>query len=94
MKDQVGNAYEALEASLRDIPRQLGHVKPKAVLVVSGHWEEDAFTAMAAQRPPMIYDYHGFPAHTYTIRYEAPGSPVVAARVHALLKAAAACAAR
>jgi aromatic ring-opening dioxygenase catalytic subunit (LigB family) len=88
MKTDTGNMYGALEASLRDVPRQLGGVKPKAVLVVSGHWEEDEFTVMSSARPPMIYDYHGFPAHTYEIRYDAPGAPDVAARVRELLQEA------
>jgi len=86
MKRDTGNMYGALEASLQDIPRQLGGTRPKAVLVVSGHWEEDEFTVMSSARPPMIYDYHGFPAHTYEIRYDAPGSPAVAARVRELLQ--------
>jgi aromatic ring-opening dioxygenase catalytic subunit (LigB family) len=85
MKAELGNAYDVLEASLKDIPRQIG-VKPKAVLVISGHWEERDFTVMATPQPPMIYDYGGFPAHTYDIHYRAPGSPEVAARVHELLK--------
>jgi aromatic ring-opening dioxygenase catalytic subunit (LigB family) len=85
MKRDTGNTYDALEASLRDLPRQLG-TKPKAVLVVSGHWEEDEFTVMSSARPPMIYDYHGFPPDTYEIRYESPGSPAVAARVSELLQ--------
>jgi aromatic ring-opening dioxygenase catalytic subunit (LigB family) len=89
MKDQVGATYDLLEGSLRDIPRQLGPAKPKAVLVVSGHWEEDEFTVMSGERPPMIYDYSGFPPHTYRIRYDAPGSPQVAERVRALLQSAA-----
>jgi aromatic ring-opening dioxygenase catalytic subunit (LigB family) len=88
MKRHVGNMYDTLEQSLQDIPRQLGDLKPKAVLVVSGHWEEDDFTIMSAARPTMIYDYHDFPAHTYEIRYDAPGSPEVAARVRELLQAA------
>lgn len=89
MKQQVGNMYDALEASLHDIPRQIGVAKPHAVLVVSGHWEEDEFGVMSAARPPMIYDYRGFPAHTYAIRYDAPGSPQLAARVRDLLHGAA-----
>ncbi|MGH8667365.1 MAG: DODA-type extradiol aromatic ring-opening family dioxygenase [Burkholderiales bacterium] len=88
MKPQLGGMYDTLEASLQDIPRQLGHAKPRAVLVVSGHWEEDDFSVMSGARPPMIYDYQGFPAHTYEIRYDAPGSPEVAARVRELLVAA------
>ncbi|MES2564624.1 MAG: class III extradiol ring-cleavage dioxygenase [Pseudomonadota bacterium] len=88
MKNQLGNTYDALEASLQGIPLELGGAKPKAALVVSGHWEEDVFTVMSSARPPMIYDYHGFPAHTYEIRYDAPGSPEIAARVRELLETA------
>ncbi len=87
MKDQLNGAYDRLEASLQAMPRELGGL-PKAVLMVSAHWEEPAFTVMTTQRPPMIYDYGGFPAHTYQVQYPAPGSPEVAARVHALIEAA------
>lgn len=59
--------------------------KPKAVLVITGHWEADAFTVSTATQPPMEYDYYGFPEHTYHIKYPAPGSPALAARVRTLL---------
>jgi aromatic ring-opening dioxygenase catalytic subunit (LigB family) len=36
----------------------------------------------------MIYDYGGFPPHTYQIQYPAPGSPALAAQVKALLNGA------
>ena len=75
---------EQLEASLQDIPKQIG-VTPKAILVVSGHWEERDFTVMSSAAPPMLYDYYGFPAHTYQIQYAAPGAPLVASRVQELL---------
>jgi aromatic ring-opening dioxygenase catalytic subunit (LigB family) len=88
MKEQLGNKYDALEASLKAIPREIGGVTPAAVLVVSGHWEETDFTVMSNPHPPMIYDYSGFPAHTYAIRYDAPGSPEIAQRVRQLLDAA------
>jgi aromatic ring-opening dioxygenase catalytic subunit (LigB family) len=78
---------QQLEASLADMPRQIG-VTPRAVLVISGHWEEPAFTVMASPQPTMLYDYSGFPAHTYTIQYPAPGAPDVALRVQALVAAA------
>ena len=87
MKDQLNGAYDRLEASLQAMPRELGST-PKAVLMVSAHWEAPAFTVMATARPPMIYDYGGFPAHTYQVQYPAPGSPEVAARVQALIEAA------
>ena len=59
--------------------------RPKAVLVVTGHWEAEEFTVSTAEHPPMEYDYYGFPAHTYHIKYAAPGSPALAARVGELL---------
>jgi len=83
MRERLGT----LEASLADMPRQIGRT-PRAVLVVSGHWEADTFQVMSTPRPPMVYDYRGFPPHTYSIRYDAPGAPEVAARVRDLLQAA------
>ena len=87
MKDQTNGAYDRLEASLQQIPRDFGST-PKAVLVISGHWEEPEFTVMTTARPPMIYDYSGFPEHTYKIQYPAPGSPETAERVRQLIAAA------
>lgn len=74
---------QVLEASLADIPRQLQQ-RPRAVLVVSGHWEAPQFRVMANPNPPMVYDYHGFPVHTYSVRYPAPGAPDIARRVQEL----------
>ena len=62
--------------------------KPKAVLVITGHWEAPEFSVSTAQRPPMDYDYSGFPEHTYRLQYPAPGSPALAHRVRGLLDAA------
>jgi aromatic ring-opening dioxygenase catalytic subunit (LigB family) len=59
---------------------------PKVIVVVSGHWEEAAFTAGAAAAPGLIYDYSGFPEHTYRLTWPAPGAPEVAEHVAALLK--------
>ena len=60
--------------------------KPRAMVVISGHWEEPGFTAGAAAAPRMIYDYSGFPAHTYKLTWPAPGNPALAQRVVRLLK--------
>ena len=79
--------FDRLEVSLKDLVASLPR-KPRAVLVISGHWEEDRFTVMSGDAPGMVYDYGGFPKHTYEIRYSAPGSPQVAARVKELLEAA------
>ncbi|MYM65350.1 dioxygenase [Pseudoduganella sp. FT55W] len=86
MMDQVGHLYAKLDASLRDIPRQIG-VTPKAVLVITAHWEGREFMLSSSAKPPMIYDYGGFPPHTYQVQYSAPGSPELAAQVQALLQA-------
>ncbi|MET0540877.1 MAG: class III extradiol ring-cleavage dioxygenase [Variovorax sp.] len=87
MKKEMGPTYDKLEAALADMPRQVGRT-PRAILMVSAHWEAPAFTVQGNPKPPMIYDYGGFPAHTYSVRYDAPGSPELAARVQQLIEAA------
>lgn len=84
--DGMRQVFATTEAELRALPALLPG-KPKAVLVVTGHWEEAGFTVSTAEQPPMEYDYYGFPEHTYSLRYPAPGSPQLAARVRALLAA-------
>jgi aromatic ring-opening dioxygenase catalytic subunit (LigB family) len=71
-------------AYLQKLPATLPE-QPKAILSVSGHWEEPRFTVATSERPPMVYDYYGFPPHTYQIQYPAPGSTALASRVKALL---------
>ena len=79
--------FAPLEASLAAIPQDLGE-RPRAVLCISGHWEADAFTVMASPRPPMIYDYSGFPDDTYEVSYPAPGAPHIARDAANLISAA------
>ncbi len=62
--------------------------KPKAILVISGHWEEPVFTVGSSEKPPMLFDYYGFPEETYRLQFDAPGSPALAMRVRELLGAA------
>lgn len=72
----------------------LGHVPelagstPQAVLVISGHWEEEPVAVTSNPAPPLYYDYYGFPEHTYQLKYPAPGSPALAQRVTGLLAGA------
>jgi len=84
MEQEFGNSYAQLRAALQDMPNQIG-VTPKAILIISAHWEEPEFTVMSNPAPGMIYDYSGFPAHTYQISYPAPGSPELARQVQELL---------
>jgi aromatic ring-opening dioxygenase catalytic subunit (LigB family) len=79
--------YDGLASWLRGIPEAIG-ARPNAVLAVSAHWEEDELTVMHHAQPPMLYDYYGFPAATYRLRYDAPGSPALAERVEELLRGA------
>jgi aromatic ring-opening dioxygenase catalytic subunit (LigB family) len=68
--------------------RRLPAEPPRALLVVSAHWEEPIPTVMAAERPPLLYDYYGFPPESYRITWPAAGDPALAARVRALIDAA------
>jgi len=80
-------SFDGLAAYLRGLDARIG-VRPRAVLVVSGHWETERPTVNVAAHPPLLFDYFGFPEHTYRLTYPAPGSPEVAARVRAVLAAA------
>lgn len=59
--------------------------RPRAVLVISAHWETAIPTVSAAAASDIIHDFYGFPAALYQRRYPAPGSPDTAARVVGLL---------
>lgn len=62
--------------------------RPIAVLVLSAHYETDTVTLTGGDQPELIYDYGGFPAHTYQLAYPAPGSPELARRAAELLAGA------
>lgn len=78
--------YVKLEQFLVDLRPEL-QSPVRAVLIISGHWEESGFAISSAVQPGMVFDYYGFPEYLYHIRYAAPGSPDVAARVGDLLAA-------
>ena len=59
--------------------------RPKAILIISGHWQTPDFSITAGAAPDLIYDYHGFPKHTYDLTYLASGAPVLSERVSTLL---------
>jgi len=86
MKAEMGGVFDQLEQSIVDIRQALGE-RPRAVLMISGHWETPGFAVSSGATPGMVYDYYGFPEHTYHIHYKAPGSPELAERVADLLRA-------
>ncbi len=77
-----GATGERLEYIGRALPR------PKAILIVSAHWETEQPTVGGAARPRMIYDFSGFPEQLYRLDYPAPGAPALAQRTQALLNGA------
>lgn len=68
-----------LAAWSADLPR------PKAVLVISAHWESAPTTVGATETVPLTYDFWGFPQRYYEVQYPAPGAPELAADVRGLL---------
>ena len=78
--DRHRRFLEALPASLP--------AKPKALLVISGHWEQRVFTVQTNSAPPLLFDYQGFPPHTYQLTWPALGDPTLAARASELLNGA------
>jgi aromatic ring-opening dioxygenase catalytic subunit (LigB family) len=87
MPDPRG-VWTRMESYLRGLPASLPE-PPKAILVISGHWEAPAFTLTgAAEHPGLIFDYYGFPPETYRLTWPAPGAPWLAERAGALLAAA------
>jgi aromatic ring-opening dioxygenase catalytic subunit (LigB family) len=81
------DTWDATAAWLKGMIAGLAE-RPEAILIVSGHWEEDRFTLGSAAAPSPIFDYYGFPEHTYRLRFDAPGAPHLARRARELLAAA------
>jgi len=77
------NGHREMIQLMAALPKLL--IKPKAIVVVSAHWEEPVFTLTGGQHPPLIYDYYGFPPESYTITYPASGQPDLARRLQSLL---------
>lgn len=78
------DTWERMADWLRSLDGTLPRT-PAALLVVSAHWETKTPTVIASESPPLYYDYYGFPAHTYELRWPAPGAPKLAERVTNLL---------
>jgi aromatic ring-opening dioxygenase catalytic subunit (LigB family) len=78
------DTWDRLAAWLRGLGASLP-AAPRALLVVSAHWEAPVPTVTSAAAPPLLFDYYNFPPHTYKLRWPAPGSPELAARIRHLL---------
>jgi aromatic ring-opening dioxygenase catalytic subunit (LigB family) len=87
VEGKMRETHRKLEAALQRLPH-IVRTTPKAVLMISAHWEEPNFTVMSNPNPPMLYDYNNFPANTYQVQYPAPGAPQLAEHVQGLLQQA------
>ena len=76
LDDPVWSGQLAAWAS--DLPR------PKAILIVSAHWES-APVSLTANGAPLVYDFGGFDAKYYRMTYETPDATALAARVAAMM---------
>jgi 4,5-DOPA dioxygenase extradiol len=75
----AGGAGPAWRAMADALPR------PRAVLIVSAHWETSLPMLTGATTLETIHDFGGFPEELYRVRYDVPGSPAVAEEAAALL---------
>jgi aromatic ring-opening dioxygenase catalytic subunit (LigB family) len=78
---------DAFNTYLHDVAR-VPPQRPRALLVISAHWEEAVPTVMTAPRPPMYFDYYGFPPAAYELRWPAATDLALAKHVRTLLGAA------
>lgn len=74
--EQVGPALHRLSLNLP---------KPRAIIVMSAHWESNALEVNTGVRPETWHDFKGFPPALYEMRYPAPGHPELAEEILHLL---------
>jgi aromatic ring-opening dioxygenase catalytic subunit (LigB family) len=85
--DDPQGTWTGMAGFLRGVAGSLPET-PSAILIVSGHWETAGFALTGGERPSLVFDYYGFPPHTYQLRYDAPGLPSLATQIAERLRAA------
>jgi aromatic ring-opening dioxygenase catalytic subunit (LigB family) len=73
---------DSLKTKARKVLRLGTPEAPRAIVVITAHWEEKMPTISGAAKHSLYYDYYGFPPETYDLKYEAPGSPEIANEVY------------
>lgn len=77
-----GGFARALRAFAGRTPR------PRAIAMVSAHWETEAPRVTSSAAPSLIYDFGGFADELYAVRYPCPGAPEIARRIAELVPGA------
>ena len=71
---------------LRNLTKTVKLQRPRAILVLSAHWEEYICKVQITEKPQLYYDYAGFPTETYKLSWPVPGSPDLARRAKSVLE--------
>lgn len=79
---EPGASGPALARLAAQLPR------PKAIVVVSAHWESQGLLVTSHPQPETWHDFGGFPPALFAVQYPAPGEPALAARLASLLNEA------
>eukprot|EP00592_Proboscia_alata_P006647 CAMPEP_0194362996 /NCGR_PEP_ID=MMETSP0174-20130528/10914_1 /TAXON_ID=216777 /ORGANISM="Proboscia alata, Strain PI-D3" /LENGTH=193 /DNA_ID=CAMNT_0039136285 /DNA_START=13 /DNA_END=591 /DNA_ORIENTATION=+ len=80
----LGKQPSVIKHMKKIVSHHLPPRKPKAIVVLSAHYEADPVQITTSKTPPMLFDYHGFPPETYKYKYPAPGSPELANEIQRL----------
>ncbi|XP_022818966.1 extradiol ring-cleavage dioxygenase-like [Spodoptera litura] len=85
----LGEKYNLeIGEALKNVSNYVDLSRLKAIVVVTAHREEDVVTISSAERHSLVYDYYNFPPESYEFQYNAPGDPVLAARIHEAFRTA------
>ena len=72
----------AMQNLMKIIPRT-----PKAIVVVTAHWQNKNVTVSSGEKHPLLFDYNVSSPECFEYKYDAPGSPEIAFKIQELLKA-------